>query len=255
MVTGLAVIAALVYLALATSVYLRQRQLIYFPVPEAEAEGLDALWLQREDVRLKLWRVNPGQARAVVYFGGNAEDVSYAAQPLGAALRDHSVYLVNYRGYGGSSGTPTEQGFYADALAVFDRVAGDHEAVAVIGRSIGSAVAVYTASARPVARLALVTPFDSIEAIARRHYPLFPVSLLLKDKYRAVDHAAVVQAPTLVVLAGQDQVVPRLHSEQLIESIGAADITLRVLEDDDHNSIGRNEDYFDILGDFLADGR
>ena len=78
--------------------------------------------------------------------------------------------------------------------------------------------------------------------------------MLLKDKYRAVDRAPYLAAPTLVVLAGQDQVVPRSHSERLVGSIGAAELTVRVLEEDDHNSIGRNEDYLDLLGGFFARG-
>jgi pimeloyl-ACP methyl ester carboxylesterase len=253
-VTGLAVVAALVYLALAASVYVRQRQLIYFPVPEADVEDLEALWLDRDEVRLKMWRVNPGHERALVYFGGNAEDVSYAAAPFAAAFPDYTIYLLNYRGYGGSSGSPTEQGFLADGLAAFDHAAEAHLGVAVIGRSIGSAVAVHTAAYRPVLRLALVTPFDSIEAIARRHYPLLPVSWLLKDKYRAIDAAPAVEAPTLVVIAGRDRVVPRSHSERLVEALGSGEVVVRVLEEDDHDGIGRSGDYLETLGAFFASG-
>ena len=97
---------------------------------------------------------------------------SPAALPgLADAFPDHALYLLHYPGYGGAPGKPSEAAIAADALALFDRVAPQHPRVVVIGRSLGSGVAVQVASARPVARLVLVTPYDSLEEIAAKHVP------------------------------------------------------------------------------------
>ena len=87
----------------------------------------------------------------LLYFGGNAEDVSYNLPSLSTAFSDYAIYLMHYRGYGGSSGKPSEAALVADALALFDKVNTEHQNITVVGRSLGSGVAVHLASLRPVA--------------------------------------------------------------------------------------------------------
>jgi pimeloyl-ACP methyl ester carboxylesterase len=245
-------ISALVYLGFGVLLYAAQRTLMYFPIPERPSEDLEVVWLDLDDVRLKLWVVNPGQPRAVLYFGGNAEDVYLNAEDLARSVPGRTAYLINYRGYGGSTGRPNEPALYADALAVFDDVSERHQDVAAVGRSLGSAVATYLASRRPVDRLVLVTPYDSAVAVARRIYPVYPVEWLLKDRYESVRYATRVKAPTLIVTAEQDRVIPLEHSQRLAEAFDQAPVERLVIAGTGHNSISGPQAYWRGIADFLA---
>jgi len=98
-----------------------------------------------------------------------------------------SLALVNYRGYGASEGSPSERALFADALLVLDalreRPDVDPARVALVGRSLGSGVATYVAANRPVAGVALVSPYDSVTALARRQFPWLPIELLLRHPF------------------------------------------------------------------------
>ncbi len=250
-ITFLVLAALLAYAAICLYTYVRQRQLLYFPTPPANVADLDPLWLESDGERLKLWPLNTDRDRAVIYFGGNGEDVIYNRDLFETVLTDRAAYLVNYRGYGGSSGQPTGDGLYADALNVFDYVVSRHESVAVIGRSLGSAIATRVAARRPVERLVLVTPMDSVESLAKRVYPLLPVSLLIKDPYRAVQDAPEVTAPTLVVIAERDNIVPAESTARLVASLLGAPVTRDVLSGHDHNSFAGDPAYGRMLGEFM----
>lgn len=244
-------ISALAYLGFGVLLYSAQRSILYYPTPETVAFATDSMYVENDGESLKVLRLNPGHERAIIYFGGNAEQVAASAPAFAAIFADATVYLVNYRGYGGSSGSPSEQAFYSDALAIHDYLAPLHRHFAVIGRSLGAGVATYLASARDVDRLVLVTPFDSIENVATYHYPMYPVALLLKDKFRAIDYAAAVRASILVLSAEHDQVVPRQCTESLIETFGHGKVKAITLSGTDHISIGSSAAYARHLREFL----
>jgi pimeloyl-ACP methyl ester carboxylesterase len=128
---------------------------------------------------------------------------------------DRAIYLLHYRGYGGSSGSPSEKALFADALILFDEVHAKHPDIDVVGRSLGSGIAVYVASLRQVTRLVLVTPFDSLQELAAHQYPYVPVRWLLLDKYESWRFAPHVTAPTLIIAAERDEIVPRASNELL----------------------------------------
>ena len=176
-------------------------------------------------------------------FGGGSEWRRLFAQ--------HRVYLVNYRGYGGSEGRPTERGLFEDALRIFDLVDSRHDSVAVIGRSLGSAVAVYLASRRSAERLVLATPPDSAVALARAMYPVFPVDWLLKDRYESVRYAADVTVPTKVLIAEHDRVVPPRHSLALVEALVAAPVEHVTIAAAGHNGLADVEQYWREMHEFL----
>jgi len=119
---------------------------IYFPTPDSEAPGAQALWIESQGERIKTWAVSRPGERALLYLGGNAEDVAGRVELFAEAFSDRSLYLVNYRGCGGSSGRPAEAGLVADAFAVFDQVRARHTNVTVMGRSVVSGVAVQVAA-------------------------------------------------------------------------------------------------------------
>lgn len=225
---------------------------MYFPVAENPATDVAVERVAVDGASIKIWVVNPGADRAVIYFGGNAEDVYFNADDFARTLPGQSVYLVNYRGYGGSSGEPTQQNLFADALHVFDRVAARHASVSLIGRSLGSGIAIHVASERPVARMVLATPHDSAVALAQRMYPVYPIAWMLKDRYQSVRYAPQVAAPTLILMGGQDSIIPRDHSVRLAEAFPVATVTLVTIDEAGHNGIPGYRQYWSEIGRFLA---
>lgn len=244
-------IALLIYAAFGVYLYLAQRSFIYLPVRD-EHPGHDNFFrVQNGNESIKVWEVMPGRSKAVIYFGGNAEDVFHTMPEFSRFLPDHTSYLVNYRGFGGSSGKPSEQALFADALAIYDQVRQQHTQVAVIGRSLGSGIAVYLASHRPVDKLVLVTPPDSALAIARTAYPFYPVSLLLKDKYESTRCARQVTAPTLLLIAGHDEIIPVKHSLELFDHFQAGIAQKNILPAAGHNDISAFPEYWQEIVRFL----
>lgn len=242
---GLLAAAGLVYLALCVLLFIFQRQLLYFPQPARVA--VETEWLLLADARLQLSVRPRPNAPALLYFGGNAEDVSASLAELAALFPEYALYLMHYRGFGGSSGRPSEAALHADALALFDQVQARHSQVLVLGRSLGSGVALRLASQRPVQRLLLVTPFDSIEALAVRQFPIFPVRWLLRDRFDVGVYAAQVSAPTVLIAAEHDEVIPRTSTELLWSRFAPGVARLHLIPGVGHNSIHRSPAYASAL--------
>lgn len=212
------VLALVAYFGLCALLYLQQHRLIYYPQFTQTDPARTTFSLARPDAVLRGGVATPGRADAVLYFGGNAERVEANREPFAHWLPSHSVYLLAYRGYGASDGEPSEAVLFADALALYDDVARRHPGgrIAVVGRSLGSGVATYVASQRDVAALVLVTPFDSLAAVAQSHYPVFPVRWLLTDRYDSAARLPGYRGPLLVLRAGRDAVVPPPHTDRLL---------------------------------------
>ena len=221
-------IGILVYFGFGAYLYAVQRKIMFMPTPSIDASGAERLTLNVADDELSVWVTNPGRPRAIIYFGGNAENVGYNAYEFTELFPDWTTYLVNYRGYGGSTGEPSETAFFQDAIAVYDYVQTKHDSVAALGRSLGTGVSVYLARQRPIDRLILVTPFDSAAAVAQAMYPIYPIKLLLKDHFNSHALAPERSSQTLILIAGQDRVVPPKHARRLAEAFppGIAQTTL-----------------------------
>jgi pimeloyl-ACP methyl ester carboxylesterase len=173
--------------------------------------------------------------------------VSASLPLLERAFSDHAIYLLHYRGYTGSSGTPTEQACVDDALALLDRVAATHAGIVVIGRSLGTGIAVQVASRRPVRKLVLVTPFDSLQELAAQQFPLFPVRWLLKDKYESWRYAPQVKAPTLIVAAGRDEIIPAWSTRKLLSRFAPGVATMETIAGAGHNTVSDSPAYLSVL--------
>lgn len=235
------------YLGVCALLYAYQRSLLYFPQPRTYGTAETTATLRLPDVSLSL-SVRPHQGpKALIYFGGNAEDVSRSLPAFSAAFPEHSIYLLHYRGYGESSGSPSEEGIHADALALFDEVHAEHAEVTIVGRSLGSGFATRLASERPVSRLVLVTPYHSMEEIAAGHYPYIPVRWLFKDKFESWRYAARITAPTLLVAAEHDEVIPRASTESLFHHFLPGIARMVVLRGTGHNSISNSPEYMPLL--------
>lgn len=246
-------IALIIYAGIAALLYLGQRHLLYFPTPENEVVSEDSIYLHSEDESIKLWRIGSG-GDALIYFGGNAEDVALNIPDFKRYFPDYTVYLVNYRGYGGSTGKPTESGLLRDADNIYALLKNTHQRISVIGRSLGSLVALQLAAKHELVKLALVTPFDSVVNVARDMYGIFPVSLLLKDQFDAVGQIDAIRAPILALVAEDDGVIPRKRTNALINKIPDDQLLVRVIEDTNHNNIQNSAAYTRALTEFFSRG-
>ena len=249
---SLLTVSLLAYIGFGAVLFVSQRSMIYLPVVENAAQDVVHERITVNGVSLKVWVVNPGAEHALVYFGGNAEDVYHNADEFRRFFPGVTAYLVNYRGYGGSEGRPSEAALFADAVALFDVFATRHAAIDVIGRSLGSGVATYLASQRAVGRVALVTPFDDMAAVARRMYPVYPVEWLLKDRYRSIVYAAAVNAPVQLVIAEYDTLIPPVHALKLADAFRSGDVRKVMIPGAGHNGISAFPGYWDALADFLV---
>ena len=236
------------YLALCAGLFFFQRSLIYYPRPKSPNDDTTSMSLMPPAPSGVLVSVRPKDTpRALIYFGGNAENVSYNMPGFSETFADSAIYLMHYRGFGGSSGKPTEKALFADALALFDQVHIQHPQVTVIGRSLGTGVAVYLASQRPVSRLVLVTPFDSLQEIAASQYPYVPVRWFLQDKFESWRYAPSITAPTLIIAAENDEVIPRASTELLCTRFPNGVATFHQIAHVGHNNIAESADYLPLL--------
>ena len=248
-------------------VYFAQERLIFFPQPlddralaavhRAVPDARELELATADAHRLHGWLVPNGaparEAPVIIYFGGNAEEVSGLALEA-PELRGTSLVLFNYRGYGRSTGEPGERALFADALTIYDHVAAlpqlDRRRIVVMGRSLGSGVATYLASMRPVAAVVLVTPYDSMAAVARTHYPFLLVGPLLRHRFDSATRARKIQAPMLALIAGSDVVIPPERGEALASAWRGPATTL-VLPGAGHNDIALHPKYWQAIRDFL----
>ena len=201
---------------------------------------------------LRGWEVNPGRQRALVYFGGNGEAVQHLRPELERRFPDHTSYLLAYRGYGASEGRPSEGALVGDALALMDHVATRHPdaPVDVIGRSLGSGVAVQVAVRRRVERLVLVTPFDSLQAVARDLMPRLPVRHLLHDRFDSAAVADRLRAEVLVLRAGRDALVRPDRTTSLLAALPGRPRVVE-LPDADHADLVEDPAYWRSIEEFL----
>lgn len=221
LIAGAVALPLLAYAGVCGWMYAKQRELLYLPQStKADATQTD-FGIARNGVMLNGWLVNIGQPGAVLYFGGNAERIELNRDDFARLFPGRAVYLLAYRGYGASDGSPNETALVDDAVALFDEVQRRHpdQPIAVIGRSLGSGVASALASRRPVARLALVTPFDSMGAVAQSHYRWLPVRWLLRDRYDSARALRSYAGPILIVRAGRDEVIPAANTDRLIAAL------------------------------------
>jgi len=188
---------------------------------------------------------------AVIYLGGNAEDVSLSVPTLAEAFPNHAIYALYYRGFGGSAGEPSEAALFSDSEALFDLVHRSHRNIRVVGGSLGSGVAVHLASVRPATQLVLVTPYDSLLDLIAEKLSLLPVRLLLQDRFESWRYAPKVSAPTLILIAERDEVIPRESTDLLLSRFRSGIATALVVPNATHNSIYGKAEYVSFIRNSL----
>ncbi len=241
-----------------------QRKLMYFPDPARTAPALAGL-PQAEEVHLtssdgeKLiaWQVAPrGDRPVVLYFQGNAGGLDLRVGRFKWLIADGTGLLaLNYRGYGGSSGSPSEAGLIRDAVAAYDFAAARYQPARLVlwGESLGTAVAIALAAGHKVGGLILDAPFTSAADVGAAVYPFVPVRWLIKDSWRSDRRIAQVKAPILVLHGERDRVVPIRFGERLFALANEPKRMVRFptgnhVDLDDHGAV-------DVVRKFLAEMR
>lgn len=238
-------VAALALLAL---IWLTQRRLIYFPTqslpdPQQLLPGAEEVTFLTDDgYTLAAWflpATDHEPAPTLVIFNGNAGNRAARAPLAGAlAAEGFSILLVDYRGYGGNPGSPSEQGLASDARAAIEylttRPDVDPSRVVYFGESLGAAVALELAVQEPPAALVLRSPFTSLADIGATHYPFLPASLLLWDRYPNKEIIGGVVAPIMVIAGSADTIVPVEQSKELFKAAPEPK-RLLVVDAADHN--------------------
>jgi len=248
--------------ALLFTLWVAQRRLIYFPSggrpPHPAEVGLESareVVVQTDDgIDLGAWFVEPSSPAigwTLILFNGNAGNRAVRA-PLARKLaaRGVCVLMVDYRGYAGNRGAPSEDGLTRDARAA-RRWAAEHAVgagwkVAYMGESLGTGVAVALAAERAPDALILRSPFTSLADVGSHHYPILPVRLLLRDRYASVDRIRELPCPVLVVAAEHDSIVPVRLSRRLFEAAPPDRRRWFLLPAADHN------DYETLAGDAVT---
>jgi hypothetical protein len=206
---------------------------------------------------LRGWLVkNSGAERAplVIYFDGSGSEASQMI-PYVRAFDGWSVALVNYRGFGQSTGTPSQKRALADAALIYDALTQrpdvDSERVIAMGYSLGTGVAVDLAAQRPVAGVVLVAPYDSMSLIGLKQSPLFaPLSGIMHRYFDSMSWAPSISAPVLVLIGASDAAVPPALSQRLAAAWGG-EATVEVYEGENHDLLLHDNDSWSDIAAFL----
>lgn len=224
--------AVLLYVALTAFLYFYQRHLLYFPGgprPAPEALGVPQPEIanitpeQGLDLTGWYWPATEEGKPVIVYFHGNGQAYQYWMNKTSLfRYLGFGVLFAEYRGYGGNSGKPSEQGLYRDARAYMGWLQDERdikpEDVILYGESLGTAVAVQIATEYPVRAVVLESPFTAAVDVARRQYPIFPVSYLMHDQFLSRDKIGDIAAPLLFLHAERDGIIPIRFARELYEA-------------------------------------
>ncbi len=250
------------YIGAAVQLYTAQRSLMYFPeticttpaqagLPEAEETTLTTA----DGEQLVAWHVAPRDDRPVIlYFHGNGGSLRYRAERFRLLVRDGiGLVGVEYRGFGGSSGSPSETGLIADGEAAYAFAAARYpaERMVIWGESLGTGVAVAIAAEKPVGRLILEAPFTSAAAVAALRYWYLPVSLLMKDQFHSDERIGKIAAPVLILHGVHDRIIPFAMGEKMFELTMAENRHIVRFLDGDHEDLDRHG-ALHAVGRFLA---
>ena len=230
MVWNIVAVLATAYGGLLIGVFLFQSRLVYFPqigqeltvTPRDAGLEFEEVWLTTDDgVALHGWFVPARQPRStVLLLHGNAGNISHRMEYLLMFYRlGYSTFIFDYRGYGKSGGSPSEEGTYRDAQAAWKYLTGIREAdprrIVLLGESLGGAVAAWLASRHKPGALVLASTFTSVPDMGAEVYPFLPVRLLSRYGYNAREYLRSVNSPVLVAHSRDDDIVPYRHGQAL----------------------------------------
>ena len=265
MLQSLILILVSVWILLSLLLYFFQPKFVYFPYPDLVATPADA-GLAYDDVnlvtsdRLKIngWFVPHKEPRATVLFlHGNGGNISHRLEKL--LIFNHlglAVFIIDYRGYGTSEGTPSEQGTYLDATAAWDYLTKDRGIpegrIILYGESLGGAVASWLADRHKAGALILESAFTSIGDMGKHYYPYLPVKMLARIKYPTLEHIRNVTCPVLVIHSKTDDIVPYTQGRKLFASALEPKSFLEISGDHNNGFMQSGRTYSNGINEFLT---
>ncbi|MFT5396273.1 MAG: fermentation-respiration switch protein FrsA (DUF1100 family) [Gammaproteobacteria bacterium] len=258
------------WVLLAILIYFFQPKLIFFPHSGIEATP-ELISLQYEDITLTTtdsevlnawWIPHPEARGTLLFLHGNAGNISHRLDSIDIFHQlGLSVLIIDYRGYGNSTGEPSEQGTYLDAETAWNylinekNVESDH--IIIFGRSLGGAVATWLAEKNPPAGLIVESSFTSVADMGKHYYPYLPTSLLARIKYSSIDRIANIKSPTLFIHSKHDEVIPYKYGKQLFtEALKETTTTKSFLDTTGGHNNGfliSGKQYIDGLNRFITD--
>ena len=261
------IVVAILYVGICTLLYFNQDDLLFHPKPKTLKEVSEILKMA-PDLDTLSFVMNDGNRTCgyiyndtikeklplVLYFGGNAEEVSHLSEKKNY-FPNTIMVLINYRSFGLSQGIISEKNMFSDALEVYDKLITnpniDANNVIVIGRSIGTGVATYLSSQRETKATILITPYESMIDVAQEKYPFVPIGLLIKHPFKSNEYATSITTPVLALISKNDQIIPIKHAYNLLDAWKGKTSFLEV--DEDHNSIMDNEVAWKKMGVFVLE--
>lgn len=264
LIIKLLVTLGICYLSLCITLYFLQDSLLFHPQPwsqyqdkllKRDSEGLKEIRLKMKDNTEihGILRTNQNSQpieRVFLAFGGNADEAALSASGIPEKLLVGSVWIsFNYRGYGKSQGKPSQESFYRDSLEIYEYVKSNYpEAKLVLwGRSLGSGVATFLASQKKIDGLVLISPYSSIREIARHHYPLFPIWLVLNNPFEMQEYVSSIQQKPLCLVAEEDQIIPPVYSKKYWENR----CHMKLLDRSGHNDIYFHPEFWNHIEEYL----
>jgi uncharacterized protein len=235
---------ALVFLAIVLPIaygaqrYVRQREIIY-AIPPLDAQAEKQAVTIAED--MKGWVINEGRQSAILYFSGNGEAVDTLRDEFVTLFPERTVYLVPYPGFPPNEGSIAEQNVIARSLKLYDSVVNKFETVGLVGRSMGTGVAIQVASQRKVDQMLLISPFDQLFNAESALVPLIPNRLTMKDKYDSIKLAPEIRMPTVFVIGEKDVNVTPRNSQRLAAAFGLPPTIVEVPGADHFSIVNTNE--------------
>lgn len=223
-------LAALIYIALILLLFLFQKRLVFFPSSGLIASPADiglkyetVTVVADDGVRLYGWYIPTESDYTVLFFHGNAGNISHRLASIALFHQlGLNVFIIDYRGYGQSEGSPDEQGTYLDAEAAWTYLVNERglapDQIILFGRSLGGAVATQLATRHQPKALILESTFTSIPDMAARQFPFLPVRLLTTTRYPTIERIRQIDTPLLVIHSRDDEIIPYNHGRQIFEA-------------------------------------
>ncbi len=215
-------IAIILYIVACFLLYRSQEDIIFLGAKNSDisiTSSVQEITLETEGIQLSWYKKDIGSAMTTLYFGWNAEDVRGI---FGRNIFSWNTIAFNYRSYGKSGWKPSEEKLFQDALFIYDSMIASWlifpNKTVIVGRSLWTGIASYLATKRQIQKLILITPYDSMESLAKANYPYFPISILLKHKFNTQQIIQGYTGKVLFIIAENDSVIPYWHSQELINA-------------------------------------
>jgi len=251
----------LIYSLVLICIYIFQRKIIYHPFVNSYSQSqkeftFKEVSIKTEDnLKLNAWfhEKDLKNKKTLLFFHGNAGDLSNRVYKLNILKNlDINFLILAYRGYSGNSGKPSEKGLYEDArssLRWLNELGVKENQIIIYGESLGTSVAVEVSQNKKFSGIILEAPFTSMSQIGKKYYSIFPVDLLLKDKFNTLDKLKNIRSPVIVLHGKKDRIVPFAMGKKIYDKLEVRKFSYFTNEDD--HMMEFNERMFKNLQSFI----